>query len=80
MACITPGDEVLIGDPYFVSYKHLVRLVGGVPVLVDLYDDFQLHPERFAKAVTKKSKLLILCSPSNPTGVVHRKEDVQKVA
>ncbi len=80
MACINPGDEVLIGDPYFVSYKHLVRLVGGVPVLVDLYDDFQLHPERFSKAVTKKSKLVLLCSPSNPPGVVHRAEDVQKVA
>ncbi|MGD2110264.1 MAG: aminotransferase class I/II-fold pyridoxal phosphate-dependent enzyme [Phycisphaerae bacterium] len=80
MACINPGDEVLIGDPYFVSYKHLVKLAGGVPVLVDLYDDFQLHPERFAEAITKKSKLVILCSPSNPTGVVHREDDVRKVA
>lgn len=80
MACINPGDEVLFGDPYFVSYKHLVRLVGGVPVFVDLYDDFQLHPDRFAQAVTKKTKLVILCSPSNPTGVVYKDEDVRKVS
>jgi len=80
MACINPGDEVLIGDPYFVSYKHLVRLVGGVPVLVDLYDDFQLHPERFAAAITDKSKMILLSSPSNPTGVVHNADDVQAVA
>jgi aspartate aminotransferase/aminotransferase len=80
MACINPGDEVLIGDPYFVSYKHLVRLVRGVPVLVDLYDDFQLHPERFAAAVTRKTKIILLCSPSNPTGVVHREEDVRAMA
>ncbi len=80
MACINPGDEVLIGDPYFVSYKHLVRLVGGVPVLVDLYDDFQLHPERFASAITDKSKMILLASPGNPTGVVHRRDDVRAVA
>ncbi len=80
MACINPGDEVLLGDPYFVSYKHLVRLVGGVPVFVDLYDDFQLHPERFEKAVNDKTKLLIMCSPGNPTGVVYRKEDVRAIA
>ncbi len=80
LACINPGDEVVMGDPYFVSYKHLVRLVGGVPVMVDLYDDFQLHPERFAKAITNKTKMILVCSPSNPTGVVHREADVQAVA
>ena len=80
MACINPGDEVLIGDPYFVSYKHLVRLVGGVPVVVDMYDDFQLHPDRFAAAVTPKSKILLVCSPGNPTGVVHQEQDVQTIA
>ncbi len=80
MACINPGDEVLIGDPYFVSYKHLVRLVGGVPVLVDLYDDFQLRPERFAAAVTDKTKMILVCSPGNPTGVVSREEDIRAIA
>jgi len=80
MACINPGDEVLIGDPGFVSYRHLVRLVGGVPVPVDLYEDFQLHPERFAAAVTKRTKIVIVSSPSNPTGVVHRPEEVGALA
>jgi aspartate aminotransferase/aminotransferase len=70
MACINPGDEVLIGDPYFVSYKHLVRLVGGVPRAVSLYDDFQLHPERFAEAVTGRTKIVI----------VFTQEDVQAIA
>lgn len=80
MACINPGDEVLIGDPYFVSYVHLVRLVGGVPVTVDLYDDFQLHPERFEAAITPKTKLLFLCSPGNPTGVTYAEDDVRAIA
>jgi len=80
LASLNPGDEVLIGDPYFVSYKHLVRLAGGVPVAVDLYDDFQLHPERFAAAVTPKTRLLIVGSPGNPTGVVFNREDVRAIA
>jgi len=80
MACVNPGDEVLVGDPYFVSYKHLVRLVGGVPVTVDLYDDFQLHPERFEQAITSRTKMLVLCSPGNPAGAVYRKDDVRSMA
>ncbi len=79
-ACINPGDEVLMGDPYFVSYKHLVRIVGGVPVMVDLYDDFQLHPERFADSVTSRTKIILVGSPSNPTGIVYRQEDIQSIA
>jgi len=77
LACINPGDEVLMGDPYFVSYTHLVRLVGGKPVTIDLYEDFQLRPQRFAEAVTSKTKMVLLCSPGNPTGVVYREEDVR---
>lgn len=77
LVCLNPGDEVLIGDPYFVSYPHFVRLAGGVPVRVSLYEDFQLHPERFAAAITPRTKMLIVGSPGNPTGVVYRREDVQ---
>jgi len=80
MTCVNPGDEVLVGDPYFVSYTHLVKLTGGVPVRVDLYDDFALHPERFEAAITEKTKLIIVCSPSNPTGTVHRDKDVAALA
>ena len=79
MACLNPGDEVLVGDPYFVSYKHLVHLVGGVPVLVNLYEDFQLHPERFAAAITSRTRVILIGSPSNPTGVVYCEKDVRSL-
>lgn len=80
LTCVNPGDEVLMGDPYFVAYRQLVNLVGGVPVPVNLYDDFHVHPERFEAAITEKTKLMILCSPGNPTGVVYREEEVRALA
>jgi aspartate aminotransferase/aminotransferase len=68
MALINPGDEVIIPDPYFVMYKHLVNLLGGKCVFVDSYPDFKLPVEKIAKAITAKTKLIILNSPCNPTG------------
>ncbi len=68
MAMLNPGDEVLVPDPYFVMYKHLVNLVGARPVMVDTYPDFRLDPDRFAARVSPRTKLLLLNSPSNPTG------------
>lgn len=79
MATVNPGDEVLFGDPYFVSYPYLVQLAGGVPVPVLLYDDFGLHPDRFEKAITPRTKVLLLCSPANPTGVVYREDALREV-
>jgi len=70
LACVGPGDEVLIPDPFFVMYKHLVTLAGATPVMVDTYPDFQVTPQRIEPHITAKSKMLILNSPSNPTGVV----------
>lgn len=70
MTCVGPGDEVIIPDPYFVMYKHLVTLAGGTAVYVDTYPDFQVTAERVAPYVTKKTKMLLFNSPSNPTGVV----------
>ncbi|MEX1017058.1 MAG: aminotransferase class I/II-fold pyridoxal phosphate-dependent enzyme [Phycisphaeraceae bacterium] len=70
MTCVGPGDEVLIPDPYFVMYRHLVTLSGATPVYVDTYPDFQLTAERIEAAITPRSKLLLFNSPSNPTGVV----------
>ncbi len=70
MALLDPGDEVLLGDPYFVIYKHAVRLVGGRPVLVDTYPTFGFDAARYEAAVTPRTKLLVLATPSNPTGVV----------
>ncbi len=79
-ACVNPGEEVLIGDPSFVSYRHLVRMTHGVPRLVRLYDDFQLHPERFAAAATPKTKMIVTGSPGNPTGIVFKEADVAALA
>ncbi len=80
MSCVNPGDEVIVCDPYFVSYKHLVRLVGGVPVCVDLYDDFQLNANRIEAAITDKTKIIMVCSPGNPTGVVYSEKNLKAVA
>src|SRR5437868_1466662 len=77
LATINPGDEAIFLDPYFVMYKHLLTLAGGKPVPVDSYPDFRFHPERVEKAVTPKTKLLILNSPSNPTGVVMTDAEVK---
>src|SRR3954465_1189518 len=69
LATIDPGDEAIFLDPYFVMYKHLLTLAGGKAVPVDSYPDFRFHPERVAAAITPRTKLLILNSPCNPTGV-----------
>lgn len=80
-ACLNPGDEVLFADPYFVSYPQLVRLARGVPVSVESYEGgFQIDPERFAAAVTERTKVIILNSPANPTGVVLREDVVKGIA
>ncbi|MEX0776137.1 MAG: aminotransferase class I/II-fold pyridoxal phosphate-dependent enzyme [Phycisphaeraceae bacterium] len=70
LACVGPGDEVLIPDPYFVMYKHLVTLAGGTPVLVDTYPDFQFTAARIEPHITPRTRMLLFNSPSNPTGVV----------
>ncbi|MDX1564494.1 MAG: aminotransferase class I/II-fold pyridoxal phosphate-dependent enzyme [Phycisphaeraceae bacterium] len=70
LATVGPGDKVLIGDPYFVMYKHLVRLAGAEPVFVDTYPDFRLTAERLEPHLDERTKLLLVSSPSNPTGVV----------
>jgi len=70
LTCVQPGDEVIIPDPYFVMYRHLVTLAGGTPVYIDTYPDFQLTPERVIPHLTPRTKLLLFNTPSNPTGVV----------
>src|SRR3954468_5161678 len=77
MATVDPGDEVVFLDPYFVMYKHLLTMAGGKAVMVDSYPDFRFHADRVAKAITPRTKLLILNSPSNPTGVVMTETEVQ---
>ncbi len=76
LATIDPGDEAIFLDPYFVMYKHLLTMAGGKPVAVDSYPDFRFHADRVERAITPKTKLLILNSPSNPTGVVMSEAEV----
>jgi aspartate aminotransferase/aminotransferase len=77
MAIVNPGDEVIFLDPYFVMYKHLLTMTGGIPVAVNSYPDFRFHPDRVEKAITPRTKMLMLNSPSNPTGVVMSQAEVQ---
>ena len=70
LATINPGDEAVFLDPYFVMYRHLLTLAGGVARPVDSYPDFRFDAAKVEAAVTPRTKLLILNSPSNPTGVV----------
>jgi aspartate aminotransferase len=73
---INPGDEVLMFDPYFVMYPALTQLVGGVPVIVDTYPDFRIDIKKVAAAITPRTKMILLNSPANPTGVVASEEEV----
>ena len=75
---ISPGDEVLIPQPSFVCYEPIVKLAGGVPVIIELKaeDDFVLKPEQIANNVSDKTKLLILPYPGNPTGAIMTKEQL----
>ena len=77
LATIDPGDEAIFLDPYFVMYKHLLTMAGGRANIVDSYPDFRFHPDRVRKAITPRTKLLILNSPSNPTGVVMTQDEVK---
>lgn len=82
LACINPGDEVIVEDPCFVSYTQTVHYLGGKAVKVPLKAEngFRWTKDDLEKAVTQRTKVIILCSPHNPTGVVHSKEDLQIIA
>jgi len=77
---VNPGDEVLMFDPYFVMYPALTKLVGGVPVIIDTYPDFRIDLNKVAAAITPKTKLILLNSPANPTGVVATEAEVRGLA
>lgn len=82
MALVDDGDEVIIPAPYWVSYPEMVKLAGGEPVVVTatFEQDFKITAEQLEKAITSKTKMLILCSPSNPTGSVYNKEELSALA
>ncbi|MCE9605730.1 MAG: pyridoxal phosphate-dependent aminotransferase [Planctomycetia bacterium] len=77
-----PGDEVIIPAPYWVSYAELVKLTGAKPVIVPTEEanDFKLTPEKLRAAITPKTKVLLLCSPSNPTGSMYSPADLAALA
>lgn len=79
MAIINAGDEVIIPAPYWVSYPQMVLLAEGTPVFIDapIEQDFKITPEQLEAAITPKTRALILCSPSNPTGSVYSKEELE---
>lgn len=81
-AIVSVGDEVIIPQPSFVCYEPLVRLAGGVPVIIDLKpeNEFRLTKEQLLAAITKKTKLLIFPYPCNPTGAVMEREDLEMIA
>src|SRR5947209_7029681 len=74
---VNPGDEVLMFDPYFVMYPALTKLVGGVPVIIDTYPDFRIDLNKVADAITPRTKLILLNSPANPTGVLATEAEVR---
>ena len=82
MALVNDGDEVIIPAPYWVSYPQMVKLAGGEPVIVEagFEQDFKITPEQLEAAITPKTKLLIICSPSNPTGSVYNEEELRGLA
>lgn len=82
LALVNPGDEVIIPAPYWVSYPQMVLLAEGTPVTVEatIEQDFKITPEQLEAAITPKTRALILCSPSNPTGSVYSAEELEALA
>ncbi len=79
-AYINPGDEVIIPDPYFVLYEYQIMLLGGKPIFIDTYPDFILKEDILRKAITDRTKIILINSPNNPTGAVYSKEELTMVA
>ena len=81
-ALLDEGDEVIVPTPYWVSYAELIKLTGAKPVLVEtvIEDDFKLRPAALRAALSPRTRLLLMCSPSNPTGVVYEPEELAALA
>ena len=82
LALVNPGDEVIIPAPYWVSYPQMVKLAGGEPVIVPagIEQEFKVTADQLKAAITSRTKLIIICSPSNPTGSVYTKEELEALA
>jgi aspartate/methionine/tyrosine aminotransferase len=77
---VNPGDEVIVFDPYFVMYKHLVTLAGGVCRVIDTYPDFRIDLNKVREAITPHTKVILCNSPCNPTGYVATEEELKGLA
>ena len=82
LALVNPGDEVIIPAPYWVSYPQMVKIAGGKPVVIrtPFEQDFKITPEQLRQAITPKTKMIILCSPNNPTGTVYTRDELDELA
>ena len=80
MAILDEGDEIIVPDPYFVMYKHLVNFIGAKPVFLDTYPDFQADPEKIENLITPRTKAILVNSPCNPTGVVYTPDALKEIA
>jgi aspartate aminotransferase/aminotransferase len=80
MVLVDRGDEVLIPDPHFVLYRHLVNVCDGIPIFIDTYPDLRIKPDRLKRLITPRTKILIFNNPVNPTGVAYTAQEVQEIA
>lgn len=80
LALINPGDEVILFDPYFVSYEALVNVVGGKTVYVDTYPSLRVDPDQVAAAISPRTKAILFNSPANPTGMVATRDEIEGLA
>lgn len=82
MALVDPGDEVVIPAPYWVSYPQMAKLAGGTPVVLPtgIENDFKITADQLEQAITPRTKLLVICSPSNPTGSIYTAEELESLA
>src|SRR5262245_21867716 len=80
MVSVNPGEEVIVFDPYFVSYPHVITLCGGSMVVVDTHPNFAIDLDRLKAAITPRTKAILVNSPSNPSGVVIPAETLKEMA
>lgn len=82
MAILNPGDEVIIPAPFWVSYPEMVKIADGIPVVIETKeeDEFKFTAEQFKKAITTKTRAIVLNSPSNPTGMVYTEDELRAIA
>ena len=81
-AVLDPGDEVIIPSPYFTPYKRQVELAGGKPVFINLFEKekFQINPDRLENKINKNTKVILINSPHNPTGIIQKPEIIETIS